>query len=272
MKRILVTGSTDGIGRQTAFTLAEMGYEVILHGRNEKRGRQVTEEIARQTGNKNLHYFNADFTDFGEVEKLAHEIRSSFEKLDVLLNNAAVFEGYRTILPNGFEKTFMVNYFAPFFLTLKLFDLVGKAEEGRIVNVASMAQAGSIDFDNLNGEKYYDGYNAYAVSKLENVLFTYKLARELKNTTITSNCLHPGVISTKLLHAGWGGGGAPVAEGARNEVYVATAPELKGVTGKYFMNRRESRSSAISYDTKVQERLWQISLELCGLDDPFGSN
>ncbi|NOX85103.1 MAG: SDR family oxidoreductase [Chlorobi bacterium] len=265
MKRILVTGATDGIGKQTAFNLAEMGYEVILHGRNEKRGRQVMEEIARQTGNKNLHYFNADFTDFREIEKMAVEIRASFKELDVLLNNAGVYEDHRIVLPNGFEKTFMVNHLAPFSLTLQLLDLIGKAEEGRIVNVASVAQAGTIDFDNLNGEKYYDGYNAYALSKLENVLFTYKLARELEDTHITANCLHPGVIGTKLLHAGWGVGGAPVEEGARNEVYVATSPELKGVSGRYFVNRRESRSAAVAYDTKVQDRLWEISLKLTGL-------
>lgn len=269
MKRVLITGATDGIGKQTAFHLAEMGYEMILHGRNEKRGRQTLEEITLRTGNKNLHYFNADLTDFGEIEKMAGKIRSSFDDLDVLLNNAGVYEERPIILPNGFEKAFMVNYLAPFSLTLKLLDLVGMAEEGRIVNVASVAQAGSIDFDNLNGEKYYDGYNAYAVSKLENVLFTYKLACELGETTVTSNCLHPGVISTKLLHAGWGMGGAPVEEGAQNEVYVASSPDLKGVTGKYFINSRESRSAAISYDKKIQERLWQISLELCGLNDPF---
>jgi NAD(P)-dependent dehydrogenase (short-subunit alcohol dehydrogenase family) len=150
-----------------------------------------------------------------------------------------------------------------------LLDLVKAAEEGRIVNVSSQAQSGSIDFNNLNGEKRYDAYNAYTLSKLENVLFTYKLSRELKDTNISVHALHPGVIATKLLRAGWGGGGAPVETGARTTVYVAVSEDLKGKTGLYFVNARESRSSAISYDQRVQERLWQLSLEYCGMEDPF---
>lgn len=269
MKTILVTGATDGIGRQTALHLAEMGYEVILHGRNESRGRKTVEDIARKTGNKNLHYFNADFTDFGEIEKLADKIKSKFDKLDVLVNNAGVFENRKSLLPNGFEKTFMVNHLAPFSLTLGLLNPIMKSDEGRIVNVSSMAQAATIDFDNLNGEKYFDPFNAYALSKLENVLFTYKLARYLKGTVTTANCLHPGVISTKLLHAGWGMGGASVESGAVNSVYVSTSQSLKGISGQYFVNKRKQRSSAISYDTKIQDRLWEISLGYCGMTDQF---
>ena len=269
MKTILVSGSTDGIGMQTALELAQTGNEVIVHGKNENRGKEVVDNIKRLSDNNAVHYFNANFTDFNEIRKLADAIKSSFPKLDVLINNAGVFENGQIILSNDLEKTFMVNHMAPFALTLQLLDMLNASSEGRIVNVSSMAQAGTIDFDNLNGEKYYDDYNAYALSKLENILFTYKLARELKNTRITSNCLHPGVISTKLLHKGWGSGGASVEEGAKTSVFVATSESLRGKSGLYFVNSAERRSSAISYDKKIQERLWEISLELSRLKDPF---
>ena len=269
MKTILITGSTDGIGRQTALELAKRGYRVLVHGRNSERGRDAVAYIKKESANDHVVYLNADLTEFSEVQKLADEVKEIAPVLDVLINNAGVFETEKIILPNGFEKTFMVNYLAHFALTLQLLDLLKTADGGRIVHVSSMAQAGTIDFDNLNGEKHYDGYNAYAVSKLENVLFAYKLARMLKDTGLTSNCLHPGVISTKLLHAGWGMGGASTEEGAQTSVFVADSPKVKGVSGMYFVHAKESRSSALSYDKKVQERLWEISLKLTGLEDPF---
>ena len=269
MKTILVTGSTDGIGRQTALELALMGNEVIVHGKNKDRGREVVDNIKRLSNNDAVHYLNANFTDFNEIQKLADAIKSSFPKLDILINNAGVFENGKNILPNGLEKTFMVNHMAAFALTLQLLDMLKASEEGRIVNVSSMAQASTIDFDNLNGEKYYDDYNAYALSKLENVLFTYKLARQLDLSGITVNCLHPGVISTKLLHKGWGSGGATLEAGAKTSVFAATSASLTGKHGFYFVNSEERRSSAISYDKKIQERLWEISLELSKLNDPF---
>ncbi len=269
MKTILITGATDGIGKQTALVLAEMGHEIILHGRNEVRGKDVLNFLQRQTKNENLHYVNADFTEFSEIDKLVENLKANFNKIDVLINNAGVFENHKVILPNGFERTFMVNHLAPFSLTLQLLGLIRNSGAGRIVNVSSMAQAGTMDFDNLNGEKYFDGYNAYALSKLENVLFTYKLARELRNTGIKVNALHPGVISTKLLHAGWGSGGASLDEGSKTSVFIATSESIKDKTGLYFVNSQERRSSAISYDKKIQDRLWEISLECCGLDDQF---
>ncbi len=269
MKTVLVTGSTDGIGLQTAVELAKKRLRVLMHGKNEEHGKQAVDFVRKSSGNKDIFYFNADLSDFTEVKKLAAEVKNNFPALDILINNAGVFEMNRIILPNGFEKTFMVNYLASFTLTLSLLETLKASDEARIVNVSSMAQAGTIDFDNLNGEKYYDGYNAYAVSKLENVLLTYKLARLLKGSHITSNCLHPGVISTKLLHAGWGIGGASTSEGARTSIYAATSPELKGKSGLYLVNSHESKSSAISYDRKVQDRLWEISLQLTGLSNPF---
>jgi len=264
-KRILITGATDGIGRQTALELARAQHEIIIHGRNAERGKKVVADLQKLSGNENIHYLNADLTQFAEIKKLAGEAKKKFSYLDILINNAGVFENEEIILPNGLEKTFMVNHMAYFALTLQLLDLLKNSDEARIVNVSSMAQAGTIDFDNLQAEKFFDGYNAYAVSKLANVLFTYKLARLLNGTNVTANCLHPGVIRTKLLEAGWGSGGASTEAGAKTSIFVATDYSLTGRSGLYFVNSQERKSSAISYDQKIQDRLWEISLEISGL-------
>ena len=268
-KTVLITGATDGIGKQTAVELAGMGHEILLHGRNEMRGLLVKNDIILQTGNQNIHYFNADLSEFDEITKLAENIKAEFNHIDVLLNNAGVLSMEKLVLPNGFEQTFMINHLAPFSLTMQLLPVLSNAQAARIVNVSSQAQIGTMDFDNLNGEKFYDGYNAYGLSKLENCLFTYKLARELKESQVVVHALHPGVISTKLLHVGWGSGGAPIETGSRTTVYVSVSEDIEGKTGLYFVNAKEHKSSAISYDQKIQERLWEISLGICKLEDPF---
>lgn len=265
MKTIFITGSTDGIGKQTALDLAAMGHEIIIHGRNQQRCKDTFNLVSKETQNKNLHWLNADLTDLSEITSLSEKLKGKFNKIDVLINNAGVFENQKIILPNGLEKTFMVNHIAYFSLTLQMLDLLKQSTAGRIVNVSSQAQAGTIDFDNLNGEKYYDGFNAYALSKLENVLFTYKLSRMINGSGLTVNALHPGVISTKLLHTGWGSGGASVDTGSKTSVFVATADTLEGKSGLYFVNSKEQKSSAISYDKKIQDRLWEISLKISGL-------
>jgi len=261
-KTILITGATDGIGKQTALELAKMGHKVLVHGRNKVKSEDAAAWICEVSGNDKTEAVQADLTDFDEIKALAENIKVRQVRLDVLLNNAGVFENEKVVLPNGLERTFMVNHMAPFVLTLELRDLLKSTPGARIVNVSSMAQSGSIDFDNLNGEKYFDPYNAYAVSKLENILFTYKLAHMLKNDGVMANCLHPGVIDTKLLHAGWGMGGAGVHQGAQNSIYAAVSPEMEGKTGLYLVSQQPAKSAAISYDKKVQERLWEISLAL----------
>ncbi len=268
-KIILVTGSTDGIGKQTAIELAKRGHKVVVHGRNEERARNTVEEIKSLSGNCEVETVVANFSDLESIAKMARDVKNRFSKLDVLLNNAGVFEDKKVILENGFEKTFMVNHLAPFALTIQLLDLVQATPGSRIVNVSSMAQSGSIDFDDLNGEKYFDPYHAYALSKLENVLFTYKLVRALNSDRVTVNCLHPGVISTKLFHAGWGGfGGRSLEKGAQTPVFAAISPEMENKTGLYLVNKKEKRSAPISYDKKIQDRLWELSLEFTGLQAP----
>jgi NAD(P)-dependent dehydrogenase (short-subunit alcohol dehydrogenase family) len=264
-KTILITGSTDGIGRQTALDLAQTGAAILLHGRDPTRGERVLHAIRKVTGNDRIEIFIADLASLNQVRSLAEKVHQKHKSLDVLINNAGVYETTRKISQDGFERTFAVNHLAPFLLTHLLLDLLKRGAPSRIINVSSMAHASSIDFENLQGEKHYGGYDAYALSKLCNMLFTYQLARRLEGTGVTANCLHPGVISTKLLKAGWGVGGSPVAEGSKNSVYLATAPELDGVSGKYFMNRKQTKSSGISYDQKTQKKLWHVSERMTGI-------
>ncbi|PLX04921.1 MAG: dehydrogenase [Marinilabiliales bacterium] len=259
MKTILITGSTDGIGKQTAYDLAKMGHEIIVHGKDETRGNKIVSEIISSTGNSKIYYLNADLSKFADIEALAENIKLKFPQLDVLINNAGVFENQKVILENGFEKTFMINHLSVFVLTNLLMDVLKSKSNSRIINVSSMAQASSIDFKNMNAEKYYDSYNAYSVSKLANILFTYKLNSLLEGKNPTVNCLHPGVIGTKLLQTGWGMGGGSLSQGAATSVYLANSDDLNNISGKYFVSLTERKSVAISYDKKVQNRLWEIS-------------
>jgi retinol dehydrogenase 12 len=263
-KTILITGSTDGIGKQTALELAEMGATVLLHGRNSERADRVLNEIKKATGNDRIEAFIADLSSLKQVRNLAEQVLEKHDRLDVLINNAGVYETSHRISEDGFEMTFAVNHMAPFLLTLLLLDLLKNSAPCRIINVSSQVHASSVDFDNLQAEKHYSAYEAYSLSKLCNVLFTYELAERLKGKGITVNCLHPGVIGTKLLKAGWGMGGSPVTEGSKTSVYLATASELSTVTGKYFKDMKPTKSSQISYDAETGKRLWRISEQLTG--------
>lgn len=265
-KIVLVTGSTDGIGKQTAIDLAEMGAHVIVHGRSEKRARDAMQDIKERTDNNNLHFVVADLSSFSQIRKTADTIYQQFDKIDVLINNAGVYKTHRELSENGYELTFAINYLAHFLLTNFLLDLIKKSISKRIVNVASQAHGSSLEFDNLQGEQYYDGYDAYSRSKLCNIMFTYSLALKLERTGISANVLHPGVISTKLLREGFGMEGASIESGSETSVYLASTDEVNNVSGKYFVNKTESNSSKISYNTQFQEQLWEASEKMTGLN------
>jgi NAD(P)-dependent dehydrogenase (short-subunit alcohol dehydrogenase family) len=261
-KKILITGSTDGIGRQTALELVEMGARVILHGRNKTRVKRVLQEIAQKTGNDQLDCFIADLSSLQQIRTMCAEIRQKYSRLDVLINNAGVAMNKLETSDDGYEMTFAVNHLAAFTLTLHLLDLLIQAAPSRIVNVSSMVHSSSLNFGNLVEPRFFDGWEAYCQSKLCNILFTYELAEKLRDQGVTVNCLHPGVIDTKLLRVNFGGG-SPVTVGSRKLVYLATAPELAKETGKYFTDNRQTISAEITYDQDTRKRLWKLSEKLC---------
>jgi NAD(P)-dependent dehydrogenase (short-subunit alcohol dehydrogenase family) len=266
---ILVTGSTDGIGKATARALARQGHRVIIHGRDPEKGRAVLREIRKESGGAALDLVTADLQTLQGVRSLAAGVEDRYGRLNVLVNNAGVYMPERVLTPDGLEMTFAVNLLAPFLLSRLLIPLLGSGAPARIVNVASGAHfdAGEVDWENLQGERKYDGWGAYARSKLGVVLLTYALARELDPAQVTVNCLHPGVICTKLLFSAFPGYPCePPEAGARTPVFLATSPEVEGVTGKYFDGMREARSSRISQDRGIQDRLWEITRSLAGLE------
>jgi len=265
-KVVLITGATDGIGKQTALELAKLGHHVIIHGRNKERVQQTSNEIQVATNHQQLSTIVCDLSSLKAVRKLTEEIKSKYDRLDVLINNAGVYMKSRVLTEEGFETTFAVNHLAHFLLTNLLLDLIKKSDEGRIINVSSIAHTrANFDLGNLNGEKYFDGYGAYSLSKLANVLFTKELSCILTDTNITANALHPGVISTKLLRIGFGAEGASVTRGAETSVYLAASPNVKSISGEYFADKQISRYNKIADDKNLTKKFWDVSAMMVGL-------
>jgi NAD(P)-dependent dehydrogenase (short-subunit alcohol dehydrogenase family) len=263
---ILITGSTDGIGRQTALRLAEQGAHVLLHGRNPERGRLVIKDIYRRTGNPNLEFYSADFSSLKHIQKLAKEIKNRHDQLHVLINNAGTYMEKRRLTDEGFETTFAVNYLAPFLLTTLLLDILEKSVPARIITVSSEAHSwiDTIDWSNLQGERSFNGLEAYALSKLGNILFTFELAERLNEVGVTANCLHPGKIITKLSRASGldeskGGG---VEKGAQALIYLATSPFVEKLNGLYFEDLRPTIPSLLAQNRRLQKQFWQFSERL----------
>jgi NAD(P)-dependent dehydrogenase (short-subunit alcohol dehydrogenase family) len=260
LKTALVTGATDGIGFETARQLAAQGLRVLVHGRDADKAGAAARRIAGDTRGATVEPVAADLSRMAEVVALARTVQAKAPALDVLLNNAGVYLEVRQLTPDRLETTLAVNHFAPFLLTHHLLEAVKRAPRGRVVTVSSMAHAsGEIDAEDLSPARGYTGYGAYSTSKLANILFTVALAKRLADTPVTANCLHPGVIGTKLLRAGFGMGGGSVERGARTSVYLATSPEVDGVTGKYFVDCRAATPSRRARDERLAEVLWEAS-------------
>jgi len=266
-KTVLITGATDGIGKRTAVELAGMGANLILHGRNKSRGEELVAEIRKENKSNSVDYVNADLTSLSQVKRLAGEISDAYKKIDVLINNAGVFMRGQTYSKDGIETTFAVNHMAHFSLSLQLLPLLLNAKQGRIITVSSVAHTNSprIDFTDMQEINSYIDYSAYALSKLANVLFANELARLLADSSVTSNSLHPGVITTKLLYAGFGISGSPLEEGCKTSVFLASDPSLSNASGKYYSNSKEAEPSPFSYDPTTRKNLWNLSEEFSEL-------
>ena len=275
-RTVLVTGATGGIGRATAMGLATMGANLAITGRNRARTEGVAREI-RAVSSGQVDLFVADLSSQSEVRRLADEVLQTYPRIDVLVNNVGGYWNTRHVTPDGLEHTFALNHLAPFLLTNLLLDRLRQSGPARVVTVSSNAHSmGRIDFDDLQGERSYSGSRAYNQSKLANVLFTYELARRLRDSAVTANALHPGVVRTSFGAEDPGGAQrlfvplikpfmkAP-AQGAATSIHVASSPDLGQRTGLFFVNSKPKRSSERSYDEADAARLWQASADLVGL-------
>ena len=260
---ILVTGATDGLGKGVALELAGTGATVLLHGRNQERCEAALEEIRRETGSEKLGFYLADFSSLGAVRRLAEQVFSDHDGLDVLVNNAGIIARERTETEDSLELTFAVNYLAHFLLTNLLVPLLRDSSPARVVNVASAGQS-PIDFGDVMLKRGYEGMKAYTQSKLAQIMFTFELAERLSDTGVTVNALHPAsLMDTKMVLETFGYTMSSVQEGAKATVRLAISPELEGVTGRYFDQTREARANRQAYDEEARRRLWALSEELC---------
>jgi NAD(P)-dependent dehydrogenase (short-subunit alcohol dehydrogenase family) len=256
---VLITGATDGLGRALALELAAGGAHVLIHGRDEERGRRTVEE----TGGE---WLRADLSSLAEVRGLAEQVRERHDRLDALVNNAGIgTAGGRDESAEGYELHFAVNYLAGFLLTGLLIDLLERSAPARIVNVSSAGQA-PIDFDDVMLEHHYDGVQAYCQSKLAQVMFTFDLADELRDRGVTATCLHPATyMPTKMVRAA---GVEPISsleQGVEATLRLVAGPELDGVTGEYFNGSSPAEPHPQAGDQEARRQLRELSARLTGL-------
>jgi len=276
-KVCVVTGATSGIGLEAARGLASMGAHVVMAGRNPDKAHAAADEV-RATATGPVDVVLADFAALASVRRLAEEVSERYPRIDVVLSNAGVYRLRRQVTGDGYEEMFAVNHLAAFLFVNLLLDRLRDSAPSRVVMVASEAHYGAtLDFDDLQSERGFRSMRVYGKSKLGNVMTAYALARRLEGSGVTANSLHPGFVATNL---GSGnripvkpfmalfrltGRAIGVRDGADTPIYLASSPDVEGVTGKYFDNRREKMSSPQSYDTDAQERLYAVSEALTGL-------
>jgi NAD(P)-dependent dehydrogenase (short-subunit alcohol dehydrogenase family) len=275
-KVILITGSTSGIGKASAVALASMGAEVVIVGRNEERGERAADEVRRESGNEKVSLMLVDLSVQADVRRLAEEFKERHDRLDVLVNNAGLVQSKRTETPDGIETQLAINHLAPFLLTNLLLGLLKASGPSRIVTVSSDAHRwAKLDLDDLQSRKRYRGMQVYGTTKLANILFTRELAERLEGTGVAANAMHPGGVNTNF----GSNQGGPMSllfrafkpfmrtpeQGADTLIYLASSPEVEGMTGKYLADRKVKVASDVAYDETLQKKLWEASEELTGL-------
>lgn len=277
-KTCLITGATSGIGFETAKQLAIKGFDIYITGRNEKKSADALQLINRVAPGKGKGYFLCDFSKQHSIRDAAKNICSSIKELNVLINNAGAVYQHKELTEEGIEKTFATNHLGYFLFTHLLLPIIPTNQGNRIVNVASDAHfSAKFDLSDIVNPKKYFFITAYANSKLANIMFTFYLAEKLKPVGITANCLHPGVVKTRIGNkntANWMGliwnmltaiRGISVEKGAASSVYLASSNEVSHISGKYFYECRESKPSKLSMDSYLQQQLWELSEKLCGI-------
>jgi NAD(P)-dependent dehydrogenase (short-subunit alcohol dehydrogenase family) len=276
-KIVMVTGATNGIGLESAKVLAAMGATIVGVGRNPQKCTDAAAQITQTTGNSKVEFLVADLSVQVQVRQLAETFKQKYQRLDVLLNNAGAFFAKREESLEGIEMTWALNHLNYFLLTDLLLDVLKASAPARIVNVSSGAHTGAkrINFEDVEFKAGFSGWSAYGHSKLANVMFTYELARRLDGTKVTATVLHPGFVATGFGHNNGGVMRSGMAimqkiiakkpeQGAETSVFLASSPAVEGVTGKYFSSKKETKSSAVSYDVAAQQHLWELSEQMVG--------
>jgi retinol dehydrogenase 12 len=273
-KVCLVTGATAGIGEAAALLLAKRGAAIVGVGRNPQKNKNSTEMIKSETGNLNVEYLLADLSSQKDIHKLAKQFKDKYDRLDVLINNAGATFGERLESIDGIEMTFALNHLGYFLLTNLMQDNLEASAPSRVINVSSsLHKLGKLDFDDIPFKSGYARSKAYQRSKLANIAFTYELSRQFSNQQITVNAMNPGLVATNVGQAAGGVAakikglvdkiaGLTPEEGAQTIIYLATSPEVIGVTGRYFVKEKSIPSSKITYDLGFCQRLWDVSERL----------
>ncbi|MFW9980917.1 MAG: SDR family oxidoreductase [Candidatus Thorarchaeota archaeon] len=276
-KVCIVTGSNSGIGKETALALAEMGATVVSVVRNRELGEQACESIVTESGNESVDMMLCDLSSMSTIKKFAEEFKTKYDRLDVLINNAGAVFSKREVTSEGFERTLAVNYLAPFLLTHNLLSLLKTSAPSRVINLSSgLANRAKLNLEDLQSESGYKSREVYGSAKLKVEMFTYEMARRLENTGVSVNVVRPGFVATNLGRSSGSfssrimfGMMKPFQlspkEGAETSVYVASSPEVEGITGKCFRKCEVTTTSEISYDIEKQKQLWNTTVNLLGL-------
>ncbi|MHA2141610.1 MAG: SDR family oxidoreductase [Candidatus Thorarchaeota archaeon] len=275
-KVCIVTGSNSGIGKETALALTGMGATVVMAVRDLERGEKARDEIIKRIGKDTPDLMKCDLSSTKSIQQFVGEFSAKYDRLDVLINNAGAGFNKRQVTEDGFEMSLAVNYLGPFLLTRELLPILKRSAPSRVINLSSGTHTrAKIDFDDIQSERGFNGMRAYGSTKLMILMYTYELARRLEGTGVTANVVHPGFAATNL-GANMGGLGYRIGfrlmrpfqinaeKAAETSVYVATSPELEGVTGRYFAKGLEKPSSEETYDESVQKRLWDVAESLLG--------